>query len=89
MNAPQAGRKVLPGDILIIEAEVEALASVLSSLGLTLEEAVSSDAQNETSEGETRESGRRNSSKAIDHEPGAEKKPTRRQRRRRPPTRLC
>lgn len=72
VNAPQAGRKVLPGDILIIEAEVEALASVLSSLGLTLEEAGSSGAQNETGEDETRESGRRDNSKAIDHEPGAE-----------------
>jgi di/tricarboxylate transporter len=50
MNAPQAGRKVLAGDILIIEAEVEALASVLSSLGLTLEEADSSGAQSETRE---------------------------------------
>jgi di/tricarboxylate transporter len=71
VNAPQAGRKVLPGDILIIEAEVEALASMLSSLGLTLEEADSSGAQNETSEDATRASGRRDSSKAIDPEPGA------------------
>jgi len=72
MNAPQAGRKVLAGDILIIEAEVEALASLLSSLGLTLEEAVASSAQSEASEDETRES-RPDNSKAIDHEPGAEK----------------
>jgi di/tricarboxylate transporter len=43
MIAPQAGRKVLAGDILIIEAEAEALASVLSNMGLTLEEAVPSD----------------------------------------------
>lgn len=34
-------RIIRPGDILIIEAEPEALASVLSDLGLTLEEAVS------------------------------------------------
>jgi len=73
MNAPQAGRKVLAGDILIIEAEVEALASLLSSLGLTLEEAVASSAQSEASEDETRES-RPDNSKAIDHQPGAEKK---------------
>ena len=73
MNAPQAGRKVLAGDILIIEAEVEALASLLSSLGLTLEEAVASSAQSEASEDETRESRRPDNSKAIDHEPGAEK----------------
>jgi di/tricarboxylate transporter len=43
MHAPQAWRKVQAGDILIIEAEVEALASALSSLGLGLEEAVTSD----------------------------------------------
>ncbi|HUX30278.1 MAG TPA: SLC13 family permease [Thiobacillus sp.] len=71
MNAPQAGRKVLAGDILIIEAEVEALASVLSSLGLTLEEAGSPDAQSETSEDETHEILRRDNSKAIEPEPGA------------------
>ncbi|MBU1395737.1 MAG: SLC13 family permease [Gammaproteobacteria bacterium] len=72
VNAPQAGRKVLAGDILVIEAEVEALASVLSSLGLTLEEADSSGTQNETREDQPRESGQDNS-KAIDREPGAEK----------------
>ncbi|QEW07290.1 SLC13 family permease [Nitrincola iocasae] len=39
INAPSYGRKVLANDILIIEAEVESLADVLSSLGLKLEEA--------------------------------------------------
>jgi len=43
MHAPQAWRKVQAGDILIIEAEVDALASALSSLGLGLEEAVAAD----------------------------------------------
>ncbi|MDP2111110.1 MAG: SLC13 family permease [Thiobacillus sp.] len=71
MNAPQVGRKVLAGDILIIEAEVEALASVLSSLGLTLEEADSPGTQSETREDETRETPRRDNSKAIEPEPGA------------------
>lgn len=37
MTAPRAWRKVQPGDILIIEAEAEALTSVLSILGLVLE----------------------------------------------------
>ncbi|MBX3602763.1 MAG: SLC13 family permease [Rubrivivax sp.] len=37
--APAPGRRVRTGDILVIEAEAEALAGVLSSLGLTLEEA--------------------------------------------------
>ena len=40
LTAPNPHRKVQAGDILIIEAEAEALAGVLSSLGLKLEEAV-------------------------------------------------
>jgi di/tricarboxylate transporter len=43
LNAPQAGRRVLAGDILVIEAEVEALGKVLSALGLKLEESVKPD----------------------------------------------
>jgi di/tricarboxylate transporter len=46
-------RKVRPGDILIIEAEPEGLASSLSSLGLRLEEAVEAD---EPEEGDADES---------------------------------
>ncbi|MCC5811667.1 MAG: SLC13 family permease [Ectothiorhodospiraceae bacterium] len=38
--APHPSRKVRPGDILLVEAEPEALASLLSSLGLKLEEDV-------------------------------------------------
>ena len=44
MTAPQSGRKVHAGDILVIEADVEALPEVLSGLGLELEEAGSSNA---------------------------------------------
>ena len=40
VSAPDAGRIVRAGDILVIEAEPEALASALGSLGLKLEEAV-------------------------------------------------
>jgi di/tricarboxylate transporter len=47
MNAPSPAWVVQAGDILIVEAEVEALAGVLSNLGLQLEEAVSSSAQEE------------------------------------------
>ena len=43
INAPSYGRKVLANDILIIEAEVESLSDVLSSLGLKLEEAEETD----------------------------------------------
>jgi di/tricarboxylate transporter len=39
VSAPNAGRHVRGGDILIIEAEAETLAKALSSLGLVLEEA--------------------------------------------------
>ncbi len=39
LTALRAGFKILPNDILIIEAEVEVLAHILSSLGLSLEEA--------------------------------------------------
>jgi di/tricarboxylate transporter len=39
MLAPNAGRSVHAGDILIIEAEAETLAKALSSLGLVLEQA--------------------------------------------------
>jgi di/tricarboxylate transporter len=39
VSAPNAGRYVHAGDILIIEAEAEKLATALSSLGLVLEEA--------------------------------------------------
>ena len=42
MTAPQSSRKVLAGDILVIEADIEALPEVLSTLGLQLEEAGSS-----------------------------------------------
>ncbi|MFP5381493.1 MAG: SLC13 family permease [Gammaproteobacteria bacterium] len=39
VSAPNGGRHVRAGDILIIEAEAETLATALSSLGLVLEEA--------------------------------------------------
>ncbi len=45
MTAPNPRRIVRPGDILVVEAEAEALASVLSGLGLTLEEAKHADKQ--------------------------------------------
>lgn len=40
LSAPQAARRVLAGDVLVIEADVEALGKVLSALGLKLEESV-------------------------------------------------
>jgi di/tricarboxylate transporter len=52
MIAPQAGRTLRAGDILVIEAEVESLSKVLSRLGLTLEEAVSPKSRKEDNEEE-------------------------------------
>lgn len=43
MMAPNPHRQVLAGDILVIEADADALAGVLSRLGLRLEEAVKPD----------------------------------------------
>jgi di/tricarboxylate transporter len=45
LTAPSPGRTVRAGDILIIEAEATALANVLSTLGLKLEEARSGESE--------------------------------------------
>ena len=52
LSAPNPGRILRAGDILIIEAEPESLASALSSLGLKLEEEVPVDRKDEPPEGE-------------------------------------
>lgn len=38
LSAPRGGRTVRPGDVLVVEADVEAIADLLSKLGLKLEE---------------------------------------------------
>jgi len=48
LSVPNQWRKILPGDILILEAEAEALADALSVLGLKLEEAVEPEKKDET-----------------------------------------
>ncbi len=50
MTAPQSSRKVLADDILVIEADIEALPEVLATLGLKLEEAGSSRTDDEREE---------------------------------------
>lgn len=52
INAPSYGRKVLPNDILVIEADVESLSDVLSSLGLKLEEASATQEEKEAKDNE-------------------------------------
>ncbi len=47
LTIPNQWRKILAGDILILEAEAETLADALSTLGLKLEEAVQPEKKNE------------------------------------------
>ncbi|HSP00013.1 MAG TPA: SLC13 family permease, partial [Thioalkalivibrio sp.] len=54
--APHPGRRVHAGDILVIQAEAEALAGVLGSLGLRLEEAVVPEEDEQAAEDESNES---------------------------------
>jgi di/tricarboxylate transporter len=55
LNAPNPRRKARAGDILVIEADAEALASVLSTLGLALEEAVEPPVKDEATDAATGE----------------------------------
>jgi di/tricarboxylate transporter len=47
MVAPHPGRRIHAGDILVIQADADALAGVLGALGLKLEEAVESEKEGE------------------------------------------
>lgn len=47
VNAPSSGRRIRADDILVIEADVESLAGVISALGLQLEEAKASSADDD------------------------------------------
>lgn len=53
LTVPNQWRKILAGDILILEAEAETLADVLSTMGLKLEEAVQAAEKDETEKEET------------------------------------
>jgi len=55
VSAPNSGRQVRAGDILIIEAEADTLAKALSSLGLVLEEATHKPEKQEASEASAEE----------------------------------
>ncbi len=52
VTAPNPGRRIQAGDILLIEAEAEVLADALSGLGLELEEARGNDREKEQEAGE-------------------------------------
>lgn len=54
LTAPNPGRKVGAGDILIIEAEADGLSTVLSSLGLILEEAQDAEKREDPDQQEAR-----------------------------------
>ncbi|UCE32075.1 MAG: anion permease [Burkholderiales bacterium] len=66
--APHAGRRILSGDILVIEADVDALPEVLSSMGLKLE--ASRPPEEEDEQGEAKEGQQR----AREQKPGEEKR---------------
>ncbi|MDY0124384.1 SLC13 family permease [Sulfurimonas sp.] len=53
LSVPNQWRKIVAGDILILEAEAETLADALSTLGLKLEEAVQPAEKEETEKEET------------------------------------
>jgi di/tricarboxylate transporter len=55
VTAPNPGRMVRAGDILVIEAEAEALGNALTSLGLKLEAAKQDEAQKDEEAGEKRD----------------------------------
>ena len=57
VTAPNPGRRLRAGDILVIEAEPEALAAVLSKLGLELEEEVPADAETSKTTEQTAQDG--------------------------------
>jgi di/tricarboxylate transporter len=66
MSAPSGGRLVKAGDILVIEAEVEALSSVLGTLGLKLEEADSNDeSEDDDAQGEEPRDATQGKDKAV------------------------
>lgn len=64
LNAPHASRVIRAGDILVIEAEAEALAGALSTLGLELEEAKRQEPANDDS---TKHDGARDAAAKDDH----------------------
>lgn len=69
LTVPNQWRKIVAGDILILEAEAETLADALSTLGLKLEEAVQHAEKEETEKEETE-----NSDKDEDKEETQEEK---------------
>jgi di/tricarboxylate transporter len=74
VTAPSPSRIVRGGDILIIEADVKALADILSRLGLKLEEdrrAAAQGKDNEEGEGEDGDAGRRGHEPALRRTEGA------------------
>ncbi len=77
LTAPNLGRRVRAGDILMIEAEAEGLSGVLSTLGLQLEEAVASteaDEEEKQEEGKAlpeEQAGKRDGEEAKDEDKAA------------------
>ncbi|GAA0796388.1 SLC13 family permease [Marinobacterium sediminicola] len=77
INAPLSGRYIKAGDILIIEADVEALTGVIGALGLALEEAESpdDDADKETGKGDDESASKSAKPQGKDEEPAEAEAP--------------
>ncbi len=75
MHAPGSGRTVLAGDILIIEADAEALASALSDLGLDLEEAKEAEEKEDADEKTAKTAKSRQSDEAEQTDDDSEEEP--------------
>ncbi|PSJ16534.1 SLC13 family permease [Nitrosomonas supralitoralis] len=71
LTTPRAGFKILANDILIIEAEAEALAHILSNLGLNLEEADTQHNDREKSQSEAEHTRRHDDIKVSNKKNGA------------------
>lgn len=70
LTAPRPGRVLRRGDILVIEAEPEALSSVLSTLGLRLEEQVKNQEDAEAEAEREKQGGASEDATDSDEEPG-------------------
>ncbi|THD85873.1 SLC13 family permease [Aliigemmobacter aestuarii] len=57
MIAPHGGRLIRAGDILVLEADVDALAEALATFGIALEEQVKAPARSASAEGEPKKAG--------------------------------
>lgn len=78
IRVPHAGRKVLAGDILVIEGDPDALASALSTLGLKLEEERRGEQEKEREKEKQKAKKAEKESASTSESPAADKREARR-----------